>query len=128
MGVKTMSGADRVNKEQQVERRYEKSRNFNNMGSDNYDYGLVRETWCKVECSDLGAHTRFTRKHNKRANASTVFDHCKDFNEDHKNNLAIGQYPEKRHFPERSNVSQQQRPIEMANEEKKVKEEFKVSL
>ena len=44
-----MSGADRVNKEQQVERRYEKSRNFNNLDSDNYDYGLVRETWCKVK-------------------------------------------------------------------------------
>merc|ERR1712032_1200570 len=113
MGIQSqptnMNGDGRVNKEQQLERRLDKSRNFNNLNADQYDHGLNRETWCTVERTSFAAHTRFTRRHYNEANASSVFTQSTDFVDDRKSNLTIGQYPEKRHFPGKSNVSQQQR-------------------
>ena len=65
-----------------------------------------------VERTSFAAHTRFNRRHYNEANASSVFTQSTDFVEDTKSNLTIGQYPEKRHFPGMSNVSQQQRSFD----------------
>merc|ERR1712127_635812 len=130
MGIQSqhtnMNGDGRVfhiNKEQQLERRLDKSRNFNNLNAAQYDHGLNRETWCTVERTSFAAHTRFTRKHYNEANASSVFTQSTDFVDDQtRTNLTPGQYPEKRHFPGKSNVSQQQRSfdeVEKAEVEKK---------
>merc|ERR1712032_8331 len=90
---------------------YDKSRKFNNLESSAYDHGLGRETWCTVEKSSNAAHTRKSRKHYHEANASTVFQTQRTniLDDSDSGQITIGQYPEKRHFPDRSNVSQQQR-------------------
>lgn len=88
----------------------EKSRQFNNLSEKSYNYGLQRETWCKVEKSNNEQHTRVTKKHFPRHNESSVFKSSQQENSRIDSlivhdNLKVGQYAEKRHFPNKQNAS-----------------------
>merc|ERR1711881_55825 len=97
-------------KEVKEERAYEKSRQFNNLSSQAYNFGLSHETWCTVEKSASAFHCRVKRKHFKQANKSTVFEKQKPDSSRMSGMYenSVGAHAEKRHFAKSSNVSQQQ--------------------
>jgi len=101
---------DQEKLQMQEERAYDKSRQFNNLDHGAYNHGLQRETWCTVEKSSNTAHMRVKRKHFHQANQSTVFDEQRKDSSRMSGMMAnsVGIHAEKRHYPTRSNVSQQQ--------------------
>ena len=73
-----MNGDGRVNKEQQLERRLDKSRNFNNLNAAQYDHGLNRETWCTrwvrvLKKAFKRGNTMKGPKYNEKAKNKVVF-------------------------------------------------------
>ena len=88
---------------------YEKSRQFSYLNETAYNYGLERESWCKVEKSNNEAHTRVNRKHFEHSNCSNIFSNEKRSEDSSRIEgllqNQIGSHAEKRHYPEKQNSS-----------------------
>ena len=100
--------------ENKTDKSYEKSRQFNNLDQPAYDYGLSRESWCKVEKSNNEQHTRKFKKHFLDHNNSRVFESSSNKNSSLEPDSSridgllqnqIGDHAEKRHYPNKQNSS-----------------------
>lgn len=92
-----------------ADKSYEKSRQFNNLDRQAYDFGQARESWCKVEKSNNEQHTRKLKKHYHDHNNSRVFDSpgCQNDSSriDGLLENQVGDHAEKRHFSHLQNKS-----------------------